>query len=53
MSYKLEKPEDIPDGKHRALFDILRSIEQLKFYREAIFKPLPESAKETSEPIAE
>ena len=31
----------VKNGGHRALADIIDSIEELKYYREALFVPLP------------
>lgn len=39
-------------GGHRALADIRESIEELKYYREALFVPLPGPDTETSRAIA-
>ena len=45
------------DGGHRALADILESIDELRYYREALFAPLPgpdsATAREISQRIAE
>ncbi len=39
-------------GNHRALADIQESIEELRFYREAIFVPLPGPDSATAKQIA-
>ena len=40
-------------GGHRALADILDSIEELKYYREALFVPAPGPDTETAKALAE
>jgi oligoribonuclease len=40
-------------GNHRALADIQESIEELRYYREAVFVPLPGPDSETAKVIAE
>jgi len=40
-------------GNHRALADIQESIEELRYYREAVFLPLPGIDSDTAKEIAE
>jgi len=40
-------------GNHRALADIQESIEELRYYREAVFVPTPGPDSETARRIAE
>jgi oligoribonuclease len=40
-------------GNHRALADIQESIEELRYYREAVFVPSPGPDSETARTIAE
>ncbi|MFT4264706.1 MAG: oligoribonuclease [Nocardioides sp.] len=40
-------------GNHRALADIQESIEELRYYREAVFVPLPGPDTETARAIAQ
>lgn len=41
------------DGGHRALADILESIDELRYYREALFVPLPGPDTKTARAVAE
>ena len=41
------------DGGHRALADILESIDELRYYREALFAPLPGPDSATARAIAQ
>jgi oligoribonuclease len=42
----------VKSGGHRALADIQESIEELKFYREAVFVPLPGPDSEAAKELA-
>jgi oligoribonuclease len=42
----------VKNGGHRALADILDSIEELKYYREALFVPAPGPDSSQSKEIA-
>ncbi|HUS23026.1 MAG TPA: oligoribonuclease, partial [Aeromicrobium sp.] len=42
----------LKSGNHRALADILESIDELRYYRKAVFVPLPGPDSETARSIA-